>query len=843
MRIQSLNGTWEMETAAGERLEGTIPGSSYLFLIANHKIEDPFWGVNEAEAKKLAEQDFVFRRRFTCEVDGPNVDLVLTGVDTFAEISLNGAPLLNADNAFRTWRVPVRAYLRPGENLLEVLIRAPHARLRQKHAERPMGAGMGLGIPGLAHARKPQYSFGWDWGPSLPPAGIDGGVRLEAYAASLETLRLSQKHEGGRVDLTAHVEVSRPGTVRLEAVSPAGEVYAACREIEAAGDVSLTIDAPRLWWCNGMGDPALYEVRAALLDGETVLDEARRTVGLRTIELDTRPDAHGRQFCFKINGEPIFAKGADWIPADSFISRVTEEKLEFYIRAARDANMNMLRVWGGGYYESDAFYALCDRYGILVWQDFCFACSPYPFDETPFLQSVEAEVRDQVLRLHSHPSLALWSGNNEILLMDGPLLNRDKKLRRAVRDFFFRTLPAWVKALDADTPYWYGSPAGMEPGKKANALSEGDTHLWQIWHGLSPIEGYRQLPTRFCSEFGLESFPSMATIRDFTDAEDLSIAQKDIANHQKSAGGNEKILYYCIQRYGHPGSFEAMVYFSQLMQADGMRFAVEYWRRNRGRCNGALYWQYNDCWPVASWASVDYAGDFKALQHHARHFFAPTAVISELGAAGVDLWLVNDRPWSVEARLDWRCLRLDDGSVLAKGRVDAALAKESVRALPSLTYTELTGAAAREETVLVLTLTDRQGGDVLSRRVQLLVKDREARLPRTQLKTDASLIQIDGKDALEVTVSADAFAHIVRLEVEGAHGNFSDNFFDVLPGEPVTVTFPLPDGLEAREAIPRLRARSFADFPLRDDPAADRRFMKRMYRKSLPLRIAFRLLS
>ena len=591
-----------------------------------------------------------------------------------------------------------------------------------------------------------------------------------------------------------------------------------------------------------MGEPALYQLDVALLKEDTVLDEISRSIGLRTIELDTGKDPYGHQFRFKINGEPIFAKGADWIPADSFIGRVTREKLESLIKAARDANMNMLRVWGGGYYESDDFYDLCDRYGILVWQDFCFACNPYPLDEAPFLENVAKEVADQVNRLQTHPSLALWCGNNEILMFDLPLPGIDRKLTKAVRQFFFVTLKEQVNALDPERPYWYGSPSGRAFSKNGNSLKEGDTHLWQVWHGLDPIEGYRKLPTRFCSEFGLESFPSMASIRDFTDAGDLSISQPDIANHQKSAGGNEKILYYNIQRYGHPADFESMVYFSQLMQADGMRYAVEYWRRNLGRCNGALYWQFNDCWPVASWASVDYAGDYKALQYHARHFFAPTAIIAETTKTGVDMWIVNDRPCKVQADLRWKCVTMK-GEKLSAGTRELNLKKESVLKLQSMSFEELTGDVSQKDAVLILELSDAVSSQILSTRQLLLVKDRDAALPKPDIRCNTRMTASDDGGRYEVTLFSDTFAHIVLVRLEGLHGNFSDNFFDLAPGQEKTVDICLPEGMTKEEADEKLQIRSFVDFPLKGDAEEEKAFTRKLMKDSLPMRVMMKLSS
>lgn len=552
--IIDLSGEWELLLEDGSRMPGKLPGCSYLALLENKKIEDPFWGTNEKEASILAEQRFIYRRNFFIskeQLSYKEIELVLDGVDTLAVISVNGTEVGRTDNAFRTYRLPAGNLLWEGRNEIRIEFEPPHELVRRLQKERPL-AGMGIGIPGISYIRKPQYHFGWDWGPALPPAGITGKVALEGVdLARLDAVTFSQKHEEGNVYLTINAkcqaaqEKSENLILEWEIVSPGGEVWhqKGCF-FEGKATDTIFLEKPMLWWCNGMGTQPLYKVFVSLRrESGEVIDQWERQIGLRKIELNIDQDCWGDNFQFRINGVSLFIKGANWIPADSFVNRVSDEKLEFYIRSAKEANMNMLRVWGGGYYECDRFYELCDVYGILVWQDFAFACRAYPLDETPFLENVKAEVRNQVLRLQHHASLALWCGNNELQLEE-LLWAKDRALRKAIHEFFFRKLPKWVHELDQETPYWYGSPSDKKAGRRANRMDCGDTHLWQVWHGLMPVEAFCRFPTRFCSEFGLESLPSKNAIAAFTNVETTDLHSAEMLQHQKSSRGNEKLLYY-----------------------------------------------------------------------------------------------------------------------------------------------------------------------------------------------------------------------------------------------------------------------------------------------------------
>ena len=818
-----LAGAWELLMEDGTVLPGKLPGCSYLTLLDNKRIEDPFRGCNEKAASELAKQKYCYRREFSlseAKLDGTQIELVLSGVDTLAAIFVNGKLAGRTENAFQTYRFGVAELLHQGINELRIDFDAPHSLLAAKQEKRPL-AGMDIGVPGVSYIRKPQYHFGWDWGPSLPPAGVGGRIALEGYSlARLDRFTVSQKHENGEVSLIAsatciRLEEGTPLKLIWSVIGPEGE--ALCQKADFSGDRAesmIRIPNPKLWWCNGMGEQPLYRITAQLQTaaGEC-LDTRDCRVGLRTVELNRAADQWGENFQFRVNGHPIFAKGANWIPADSFVERVTGETLEFYIRSAKEANMNMLRVWGGGFYESDKFYELCDQYGILVWQDFAFACRAYPLDDPSFLENVKEEVTDQVLRLQHHASLALWCGNNELQLEE-LLWANDKALREAIHVFFFETLPEWIRELDPVTAYWYGSPSDKTPGKRANTMNCGDTHLWQIWHGLMPITAFRRYPTRFCSEFGLEALPSKAAISAFTDAETAALQSPDMMNHQKSARGNEKLLYYVTSRHPRPMDLDGTIYLTQIMQAEGVRSAVEFWHKNKGCCNGALYWQYNDCWPAISWSGIDYLGQYKALQYWAKSFCAPVSIVPEQKGNWVQIQLINDRkePW--QGNLQWQAVSLA-GNVVSSGTADVSVEATGVSDVISLNLREV--LSGRKRNAVVLCLSALEEGRVIAQRNLPLAKEKRMRFAKPVIDMQLELEGTKGR----LTLKCDSFAHYVFLSTDGMPLNFSDNFFDLRKGEKKTVHFLLPEGMDAAEVERRLQVRSYGDIPMVHTPVKD----------------------
>ena len=828
---QWLNGTWQLrECGADQWLPGQVPGGVHLDLMAAGRISDPFVGDEELRVGWVAERDWEYRREFVVEAalaTEERIELVFDGLDTLAEVSLNGAPLGNADNMFRTWRWDVAGLLRPGSNELAVVFRSAVRRGAELDAKRPLDRPTET-LAGGPYLRKAPCHFGWDWGPKLPNIGFWQGVRIEGWSSGrLADVSLSQSFEGGTARISAVVEVDRVpgGQGELEAAmrveGPDGRVGIARSLVPgglAVANLTVDIADPELWWPNGLGGQPLYRVDVELVDSGRRLDARTFRVGLRTLALRREPDEWGESFQFVVNGVPVFAKGSNWIPADSFPARVTPERLEALLGAAAQTNHNMVRVWGGGYYETEAFYDACDRFGILVWQDFMFACSIYPLTDEAFLANVQAEITEQVRRLRHRACLALWCGNNEMergWTIWGWSRPGNEDLRAAYLRFFSETLPAWVGAEDAATPYWPSSPSSGRPLEEPIGGNRGDEHEWIVWHELAPFSAYGHETYRFVSEFGFESLPALATVAAFApDPADWNLGSPLLDHHQRCPTGNARILYYMAQQFRLPKDFPSLVYLSQVLHAEAMRVGVEHWRRERARCGGALYWQLDDCWPVSSWASIDYFGRWKALHYATRRFYAPVLLSAEVDAHGVSLAVTNDRaaPWRGEIR--WSLERLD-GEVVASGAAPveaAALVTTSAGRVPLPD-----SVVERRSLVLVSELLESGAKHALA--VTAFVPDKQLALRRPNLEvtvwtafgSDPQPGAGPSRSETCVRLRSDTLARWVQLSFEGADVIFGDNFFDLPAGRRVDVPFELPPGWSIEQAGRALRVRTVVD--------------------------------
>jgi beta-mannosidase len=824
MIVQSLNGTWQMrELAAGEWLPGSVPGGVHQDLMVAGRITDPFVGDEESRVQWVAERDWEYRREF---VVAPTVGaedhtaLVFEGLDTLAEISLNGELLGRADNMFRTWRWDTTGRLKPGSNELRVVFRSAPRQAAELDAGRHMDSVNGQ-LPGAPYLRKSPSHFGWDWGPKLPNVGFWQGVRLEGWSVvRLTDVRLSHSLAAGQGRIRAEVSVERTTgpAFEVEAVlrveHPHGRVDVVRSIVSAsssAAEISLDIAEPELWWPNGLGSQPLYRVEVELVAGERALDARTFELGMRTIALRREQDEWGESFEFSVNGVPVFAKGSNWIPADSFPARATAERLDKLLAAAAAANHNMIRVWGGGYYETEAFYDACDRYGILVWQDLMFSCSVYPLTEPEFLAGVKDEIREQVRRLRHRACLALWCGNNELEIgwphwgWDRPEM-ADMKI--AFLRFFTETLPEVISSEGGAAPYWPGSPSSGRPLLEPLGERTGDHHEWTVWHGLVPFDAYMKHTPRFVSEFGFESLPALATVAAFaTDKADWNLGSPVMDHHQRCAAGNARILYYLAQQYRLPRDFDGLIYLSQILQAEAMRVGVEHWRRERERCGGALYWQLNDCWPVSSWSSIDYFGRWKALHYASRRFYAPVLLSARIDENAVSLAVTNDLPSAWRGDVRWSLERLD-GEVVATDRVvvdAAALATTSVCSV------DVPGALEDlRSTVLVAELIEAEGGAgaATARVVTPLVADKHLALRRVAIEVG---VTEDTPGHATIRVRSDALARWVELSLTGADVVFSDNYFDLPAGRETMVSFELPPDWSIEQTRQALRIRSVVD--------------------------------
>ncbi len=708
--FRALNPAGHVEVSAWRAAQ--VPGVVQTDLLAAHLIPDPFYSDNESRLQWIGLTDWEYRTTFQVDagtLQHEHVDLIFDGLDTFAEVFLNDQPILAADNMFRRWRLPVKPLLKLGPNTLRVVFRSPVTSMIPRVKALPyilpsvstVNEGNEENVATAPYTRKAAYQYGWDWGPRFLTIGIWKPVWLETWdGARIENLHIRQRKTTPQIaELSSELEIeaSMPMTATLtvdyadlaqEAVpratskkrsgQPGADTTTVTQTVQLDRgmnhvSVPLRIDSPKLWYPAGYGAQDRYRFSATIESGKAVLASATVNTGLRLVELRRVPDQWGRSFTFVVNGIPVFAKGANVIPFDSFPSRVTPEQHRRILQAARDAHMNMVREWGGGVYESDDFYDICDELGLMVWQEFMFGGDMVPGD-LAFQQNVQAEAVRQVKRLRDHPSIVLWCGNNEIeagwQVWADRLAFKESitppQRERVWQDYvvlFHDIIKSVVEQYGAPTPYWPSSPSAdfEEP---PNGQDNGDMHYWGVWHALEPIDNYNLQDPRFMSEFGFQSFPATRTILSFAPADQLAIDSTAMMSHQKNHGGNERILTYMLREYPEPRDFASFIYVSQVQQAEAIKAGAEHLRRNRPRTMGALFWQLNDCWPVASWSSIDYFGRWKALQYYARRFYADLLISPFAHDGTVDVFVVSDKVHATSGDVRMRLLTFDGKTLL-----------------------------------------------------------------------------------------------------------------------------------------------------------------------------------
>ncbi len=745
-----------------------------------------------------------------------NIDLVFEGLDTYATVILNNQSLLNTNNMFRTWRVDSKRLLKPGANTLLIRFRSPINEILPAMAKMTyrLPAGNDQGEKTSPHTRKAPYQYGWDWGPRFVTSGIWRPVYLEAWnKARVEDLHIAQKQVSAvAAKLTAEVEVVANGSLSATIVvdNSTDKSIAAKRVVTLAPGVNrvtldFTIARPSLWWPNGLGAHPLYSFKARLLiDGKSIDEETTRT-GLRSVELRQERDKSGKSFTFVINGVPVFAKGANWIPADSFPTRISKNKYRQLLQSARDTNMNMLRVWGGGIYERDDFYELCDEMGILVWQDFMFGCSLYPGDQA-FLDNVRQEAIDNVKRLRNHPSVVIWNGNNEIesgWFHWGWKDQLPAKLWDDYLKLFYGVLPEVCSSLDPSRPYWPSSPSSnLEDDNESQKM--GDLHYWQVWHASLPFSEYEKQFPRFMSEYGFQSFPQLETVNTYTVPADHDIQSPVMMAHQRHPRGNQLIREYMLREYPEPKDFESFLYVSQVLQAEGMKIGAEHLRRIMPHNMGSLYWQLNDCWPVASWSSMDYTGRWKALQYYARRFYSEILVSPQEENGNINIFVVSDGLKPAAAQLKLSLLDFE-GKNLWSQQKDieiAALASKSYLTVPINTL-----LAGKDGKGVFLFTEVLAGGNTVSSNAHFFHPYKDLALPRPQITTDV----VPMRGGFKVTLSADKFARAVYLSSPNHAGFFEDNYFDLIPGKKIEVEFRTGGAIPLNDFRSQLKVRSMAD--------------------------------
>lgn len=805
----SLNGKWQFrQLNSDEFSDAFVPGCNYLDLMENKAVPDPFYGCNETGLEWVAEKDWEYIKNFRLSDDELKCDALILHfdmLDTICEVYLNDIKIGDADNCHISYDFNVTGTAVSGQNTLRVIFRSPveYVKKMRRKVSAPINSN---GMNGIVHIRKPQCHFGWDWGPVLPLSGVTGDVWIESVVSEkIDDIVIRQKHCDGKVTLGVFLETERfsesDNTYRITLGYPDGSEYTA-----AGKETEFLIEKPDLWWTyelSGKDEQPMYTVTAEIVRDGNVLYSLSKKTGLRTIELDRGADEFGTNFRFILNGVPLFIKGANYIPADSFMTRFDGKRLDSMLDCARFSNLNMIRIWGGGYYGSDEMYDECDRRGILLWQDFCFACQAYPFFLDSFLDNVKKEIRFNVKRLSSHPSLALWSGNNEIEEMSAAWMWKRRYIKWTGR-FFYDILPEEMRKYDPYTPYSPGSPAGTGFGKDIRSDNHGDTHIWGVWHGLKPMTFYRSRPTRFCSEFGFECLPDMKTVSSFAGKDELRLDSAPMISHQKCSSGNDKILYYLVSRFRIPKEFDNLVYLSQITQQECIRDATEFWRRNKGRCNGSMYWQFNDCWPCVSWSGYDYYGGYKALQYTARHFNAPLTLSFDDSDNKVRLLVLNDYDRQIEAEVRIEIFDFSDGALSTETET-VVVGKTANIQVAEFSTAELKNKYDLGRTGIFAELISQ--GNTIESKTLLFDSERNLSLPEAAIEKE--MFCRDGY--IEIALVSDSFARAVCLESSVSYNRFSDNYFDLLPGMKKTVTIAFDPKYSPEELEDSITVKSISD--------------------------------
>lgn len=832
---KELNEGWQFRQGRLKNwYPATVPGTVHTDLMNDGKIDDPFYRLNEREMQWIDKEDWIYKTTFTLspEMKGKeNVDLFFEGLDTYADVSLNGTPVLSADNMFRGWRVPVKKYLKEGENTLEVYFHSPIKKDIPKWDSIPFHyeAGNDQSENGgifdkkvSVFARKAGYHYGWDWGPRLVTSGIWRPVWLEAWdAARIENVFIRQKHVtktsagiSGIIEVEADKDI--PAAVLTISDNITGKSYARLTVNLKKGlnkvELPFTIKHPELWWCNGLGKPHLYQFKSTLTVNGSVADARTDKVGLRSIKLIRKPDQHGKSFCFELNGVPVFMKGTNYIPQDVFLPRVTPELYARTIQDAVDVNMNMIRIWGGGIYENDLFYDLCDEKGLLVWQDFMFACNLYPA-EGALLENMRQEAVYNVKRLRNHACIALWCGNNECndAWFNWGYQKRyhrqnpewEAKIWKQFNDQYFDVLPKVVSEYDPDATYTPTSPFGLR-GQGADDHN-GDLHYWEVWQGIKPVRDFNRQKSRFFSEYGFQSFPDFESVKRYAPREeDWNITSDVMMAHQRGGElANSRMEKIMLEEYRKPKDFASFLYMSQILQGDVIKTAMEAHRRLKPYCWGSLVWQHNDCWPVASWSSRDYYGRWKAQHYFTRPAFADMLVspVSMDNGKTVDVYVVSDRLKACNGQLKVEIRRFD-GSI-----VNTVSKAVKVGANSSASYMKLSADEALKgaDPADVYMAAEFKTEGKTYRNVYFLLQNKRMNFPKPEIRT--TITRTD--NGYSVTLKSASFARAVWISTGDPDAAFSDNYMDLLPGEPVTVKISTKLPLEKLKS--RLQVLSLAD--------------------------------
>lgn len=794
-----------------EWLPATVPGSVHTDLLSNGKIPDPFFRQQFLSSQWIENEEWEYSCRFTVDeemLDRDEIELVFEGLDTFADVSLNNIPVLHTCNMYRQWKADIKQHLKEGENILLVHFQSPvktgENYLQQAQLTYPANNEKSE-MKVSPFIRRAPYTFGWDWCPRLVGCGIWRPVYLKGWnTATIEHVHIKPANVTEERALIK-AEIILKGAYRgrcfisiwvNDTVLAGSEVT--MRKGEQTEEIEFVIERPKLWWPNGLGRSHLYEIAVVLEDETRRVQKKTIKTGIRTIELIQETDKKGVSFYFRVNGMPVFMKGANWVPPDFFPHRVTRQQYKQLIDACREANMNMLRVWGGAYYEDDYFYELCDEAGILVWQDFMFACAMYPADRE-FLQNVKEEIKDNVIRLRNHPCIAIWCGNNEILEgfhnwgwqeeIGKPFV---KKAFDEYKKLFHETIPSVLKKYDPERPYRPSSPSSFMHGPPE--LTSGDFHYWEIIKKDIPVSSYALNVGRFMSEYGFKSYPAIKTLKQYALPEDFDPHSEVMEAHQGWPGGVELVERHLLEEFRPPKDFESFVYLSQMMQSLALQTAIEAHRKTKPFCMGSLYWQLNDCWPCASWSTIDYYGNYKAVQYHLKNYYAPVLIIPFADKKKIEITIVSDLPHTFMATLQVQLIDFD-GIIKKSARSQLCLGSGVSRSCFQQPILEWTRDIDLRYSVLHIALSEKLR--LHSEKLFFFLPIRQLELPDPKMMAEFETLA----SGTRIILRTSGFAKNVFIASSLPQTRFSDNFFDMLPGEEKEVFAFHNPSIKAHESL------------------------------------------
>lgn len=804
MTTIELNKNWQFrQVGEAEWMDATVPGTVHTDLMANGIIEDPYYRLNEHDVQWIDKVNWEYKTTFQADkklLANNRIIFDFKGLDTYAHIFLNGRRIIETDNMFREWAADIKPFMKEGKNELRIEFLSPIVEGMKKYDaqgfEIPTSdndlAEIGQ-VPGKKkvsiYTRKAGYHYGWDWGPRLVTSGIWRPIYVKAWNhAKIENTQIVQNEVSPEnAKLTAIFEIDAhqklTGNISIET----GGVKLAGQKIDLEQGINLIsvdfeINNPRLWWTNGLGEPNMYDIVTTLEIGTQVVSENHR-IGIRKLEFVREKDNDGTSFLFKLNGVPVFMKGVNYIPNDMFLPRVSDENYRNAIHTAKISNMNMIRIWGGGIYENDIFYDLCDEAGILVWQDFMFSCSMFPGDKE-FLDNVRQEAIDNIKRLRNHPCIALWCGNNENLIAwynwgwkrEEEQKNPDNAalIWKYYEDLFHKLLPEVVAQYDSQRSYWASSPSsgtGIVPD-----LVNGDEHYWGVWWGKEPFETYATRIPRFMSEYGFQSFPDIQTVRKYALPEDYDINSAVMKSHQRSSIGNGTIEYYMLKEFRRPKDFESFLYVNHVLQAEGIKFGLEGHRRAAPFCMGSLYWQLNDVWPVASWSSTDYYQRWKALQYYVQKGFAPVLISPFISESDLKVAIINDRLEDLNGEMILKLVDFE-GKELKNHTESVTVSANSSVTLFTEPVNQFIGNNNKSRVFLIAEF--KTGSETVSANSLFFRPFKELQLPKPEISVKTAT----AKEGFEILLFSDKLAKNVYLQIGDETGFFSDNYFDLLPGQ------------------------------------------------------------